>query len=509
MDWTEIIIEIGVKDVDLAGDIANMTVPYGIYIEDYSNLEREAREIARINLIDEELLNKSRDKALIHVYISPDESPAEAIAFLSERYNAAGIRCEISQKRCRDEDWENNWKRYFKPLPVGKKLLIRPLWVDEYEPAGRTVLHLEPGVAFGTGTHETTRLCLETLESYVGADANLLDIGCGSGILSVAALLLGAKSAVAVDIDSLAVKMAAENGRLNGFLPPVYTVLEGNLTDRVSGLFDVVAANIVADAIVTLSRDVAEFMKPGGVFIASGIIDSREGDVLGAFQCHGFEVVERRELNGWLCFVAKHSGGAEYVYTAEHYDLLVRENNDPFRDTGVLRRYMDNWDGAAFIDAMELTPRGRVLEIGVGTGRLAEKVLKKGCAHFTGIDLSPLTIERAEENLSAWANVTLINGDFLEHVFNERFDVIYASLTFFHIENKRAAVEKVASLLNKGGRFVLSVPREKETEIDFGTRKIRLYPDDAENIRALAEASGLEFAEMLHAPFADIIVTRK
>jgi len=305
MDWTEITVEIDVRDVDLASAVAGMAVPYGIYIEDYSQLEQEVREIARIDLIDAELLQKSRDRALIHVYISPEESPAEAIAFLSERYNAAGIAHKIDQKTCKSEDWENSWKRYFKPLPVGERLLIRPLWEDDYDPAGRTVLHLEPGVAFGTGAHETTRLCLEELERFAAPGSSVLDIGCGSGILSVAALRLGAGSAVAVDIDRLAVRMAVENGAQNGFAPPVYTVLHGDLTDKVSGQFDLITANIVADAIVALSADVPGFLKPGGVFIASGIIDTRENDVLDAFSRHRLEVVRRRELNGWLCFAAR------------------------------------------------------------------------------------------------------------------------------------------------------------------------------------------------------------
>ena len=183
MDWTEVTVSVDAKDVDRAGDIAQMVVPYGIYVEDYSHLEEEAWEIAHIDLIDEELLKKDRTKALVHVYISPEENPAEAIAFLSERYNAEGIPHTISTAACVEEDWINNWKKYFKPIPVGEKLLIRPNWENGYDAQGRTVLHLEPGLAFGTGTHETTRLCMELLEQYVKPGASVLDVGCGSGIL--------------------------------------------------------------------------------------------------------------------------------------------------------------------------------------------------------------------------------------------------------------------------------------------------------------------------------------
>lgn len=303
MDWTEIVIETDADEIDRAGDIAQMVVPYGIYVEDYRDLEMEAREIAHIDLIDEALLKKDRSKGLVHMYLPPEENPAEALAFLRERYSAAGIRHQITTGVCRTQDWENNWKQYFKPLPIGKKLLIRPIWEQEYNADGRQVLHLEPGLAFGTGGHNTTRLCLETLETYVTPETELLDIGCGSGILSLGALLLGAQSAAGVDIDALAVKTAVENGRVNGFSAPRFTVLQGNLTEQVHGRFDVIVANIVADVIIRFCADVRQFMKPGAAFITSGIIDTREGEVLSAFAQHGFTVKERHEDGGWVCFV--------------------------------------------------------------------------------------------------------------------------------------------------------------------------------------------------------------
>lgn len=305
MEWTEVKINVNTKDVDKAGDIAQMVVPYGIYIEDYSDLEEAAWEIAHIDLIDEDLLQKDRSKAVVHIYISPEESPAEAVAFLSERYNAEGIAHEIDLSICRNQDWENNWKAYFKPLPVGDKLLIRPVWEDEYDADGRIVLDIEPGLAFGNGGHDTTRLCLETLEKHITPDVELLDIGCGSGILGIAGLLLGAKSSTGVDIDALAVKTAKENGTINGFEEPEFTVFEGNLTDKVTGKYDVVVANIVADIIVMFTENVGKFLKDDGVYITSGIIDTREQDVLDAFEKYGFEVIGRHESCGWLCFETK------------------------------------------------------------------------------------------------------------------------------------------------------------------------------------------------------------
>lgn len=301
-DWTEVKISVSADDVEKAGDIASMVVPYGIYIEDYRELEKEAWEIAHIDLIDEELLEKDRTKAIVHVYISPEENPQEAVAFLRERYSAEGIENEIILNLCKNEDWENNWKQYFHPIPVGEKLLIRPTWEDEFEPGDRKVLNIEPGLAFGTGTHETTRLCLETLEKHIHEGTTVLDIGCGSGILSIASLLLGAKKAVGVDIDALAVKTAIENGEVNNFKEPEYTIFQGNLTDKVTGKFDVVVANIVADVIIMFCKDVASFMKEDALFITSGIIDTREQDVVDAFKKYGFEIKARHTKGGWVCF---------------------------------------------------------------------------------------------------------------------------------------------------------------------------------------------------------------
>lgn len=304
-DWTEVKIIVDAKNVDKAGDIASMVVPYGIYIEDYSELEKEAWEIAHIDLIDEDLLQKDRTKAIVHVYIAPQENPQEAVAFLRERYSSEGIDSEIMLNQCRNEDWENNWKQYFHPIPVGEKLLIRPTWEDEYDAGDRKVLNIEPGLAFGTGTHETTRLCLQTLEKYIKDGTTVLDIGCGSGILSLAALLLGAAQVTGVDIDALAVKTAQENGEANGFSEPEYKILQGNLTDKVEGKFDVVVANIVADVIIMFCKDVASFMKEDAVFITSGIIDTREQDVIDAFKKYGFEIKARHTEGGWVCFECK------------------------------------------------------------------------------------------------------------------------------------------------------------------------------------------------------------
>ena len=302
MDWTEIKVTVPVERVDEAGAIVSMTVPYGIYIEDYSDMEDAVLEIAHIDLIDEDLLAKDRSKGIVHVYISPEENPAEAVSFIRERLDCENIEYEIDSVLCKNADWENNWKKYFKPMPVGEKLLIQPIWKDKVDAGDRVVLNLEPGLAFGSGSHETTRLCLAAIEKYITPGCKMLDIGCGSGILSIASLLLGAGEATGVDIDKLAVKTARENAERNLIEESRYTLYHGNLTDKVHGKFDVIAANIVADAIIMLSKGVDEFMNDNTVYIVSGIIAMREDEVVSALDNYGFRITARHEEGGWLCF---------------------------------------------------------------------------------------------------------------------------------------------------------------------------------------------------------------
>ncbi|MBO5433742.1 MAG: 50S ribosomal protein L11 methyltransferase [Clostridia bacterium] len=305
MEYTEIKIYIPTEDTERASNIATMVVPYGIYIEDYSDLEAAAWEIAHIDLIDEELLEKNREESVIHIYIEEGNNPAEAVSFISERLNSEGISYRIETVGCSEEDWADKWKAFFKPTPVGERLFVRPIWIDEYDAGDRAVLNIEPGAAFGTGTHETTRLCLETLDKIIKDGDTVLDIGCGSGILAIASMLLGAKEGFGVDIDPLAVKTAKENGLMNNFKEPELTFVCGDLADKVTKKYDVVVANIVADIIILFSTQVKAFMKTGAKFIASGIIDTRADEVCLALQNVGLVLKERVEENGWVCLVCE------------------------------------------------------------------------------------------------------------------------------------------------------------------------------------------------------------
>jgi len=300
-DYTELILRVNSSDIDPAQAIALMAAPYGIYVEDYSDLEQGALAIAHSDLIDEALLARDRGQATIHAYLSAQDHPAEAAAWLSQRLAAEGIPHEIETQACRSEDWENNWKAYFHPIPVGERLLIQPAWEPPADPGGRAVLLLEPGLAFGSGSHATTRLCMEALELVIKPGCAVLDVGCGSGILSIAALLLGAGRVLGVDIDPMAVETASENTARNALS---CEFIQGDLATGVSGQFDVIVSNIVADAIISLSRQIPPHLKPNGVWISSGIIDTREGDVLAALREAGFTLLNRQEEEGWVCLAA-------------------------------------------------------------------------------------------------------------------------------------------------------------------------------------------------------------
>ena len=274
----------------------------GIYIEDYSDIEQQVAEIAHVDLIEQELLDKPRDRVIIHMYLEPGASPVETLALISARMEAAGIAYTVETEGVEQEDWQNGWRKYYHPLEIGKRLAVVPSW-QQYD-TDRVKLVLDPGLAFGTGGHETTSLCMEALDERVQGGERVLDIGTGSGILAIAALKLGAAVAEGVDIDPVAVRTAGENAALNGVQDKL-TVLVGDLSDKASGKYDIITANIVANAILSLAPAVPGLMADGATFIASGIIDSRKDEVIAGLEQAGLAVVEVKEKRGWECIVCK------------------------------------------------------------------------------------------------------------------------------------------------------------------------------------------------------------
>lgn len=303
MDWTEIKINIKKEDLETASAIANMVVPYGIYVEDYSDLETAAVEIAHIDLIDEQLLNKDRTHGVIHIYISCEENSEESVAYLRERYAAVGIEATIDSIGVNDNEWSENWKKYFHSSEIGSRLAICPSW-EEYEGGDRAVLRIDPGAAFGTGSHATTSMCLELLDELVKDGDTILDVGCGSGILAISGVLLGAERAVGVDIDAQSVKVSRENAEINGIGDKTEFVC-GDLTDKISGKYDIVCANIVADIVMKLTPDVKDFMNDDAIFMCSGIIDLRADEVRETLLKNGFIIEKECTKDNWFAFCSK------------------------------------------------------------------------------------------------------------------------------------------------------------------------------------------------------------
>ena len=302
MEWTDIRLTVSKADAEAAEAVATMIAEGGIYIEDYSDIEEQVEQIAHVDLIEQELLDKPRDTVIIHMYLEPGASPVETLALIAARMEAAGIPYTSETEGVEQEDWQNGWRKYYHPMDVGQRLAVVPSWQD-YE-TSRVKLILDPGLAFGTGGHETTDLCLEVLDERVRGGERVLDIGTGSGILAIAALKLGAAVAEGVDIDPVAVRTAGENAALNGVADKL-TVLVGDLSDKASGKYDIITANIVANAIMALAPAVPGLMADDAVFIASGIIDSRKDEVIAALEAAGLAVLEVKEKRGWECIVCK------------------------------------------------------------------------------------------------------------------------------------------------------------------------------------------------------------
>ena len=302
MNWTEICIKVKTEFTEQVSAIANMSVPYGIYIEDYSDLIEQSWEIAHVDLIEQDLLEKDRNYSIVHIYISEEDNASESIEYLKELLGASNIPFELVSESVNDSTWADGWKKFFKCTEIGEKLVIRPSW-EEYENLNnRKVLSIDPGAAFGTGTHATTSLCLEILENHITEKSNVLDIGCGSGILAIAGVLLGAENAIGVDIDAQSVKVAKENAEINDVTDKV-DFLVGDLADKINGRYSVVCANIVADVILKLLQNVADYMDDSAILITSGVIDIRKDDVVKGFAQYGFKIIEEHSKDNWFAFV--------------------------------------------------------------------------------------------------------------------------------------------------------------------------------------------------------------
>lgn len=281
----------------------------GVAIEDPEDILGREQGPLTWDFADINVLEHKGKFAVVKGYFSEEDNIDEIIAYINEKVEelkALGIDVgegKVEVEKMYEEDWANNWKKYYKPSKVGEKIVVKPIW-EEYEAKDEElVVELDPGMAFGTGEHETTRMCIQALEKYVQKDSTVFDVGCGSGILAIAAAKLGAKLAVGVDLDPVAVESAKENVGFNNI--DNIEILHGNLIEVIDGKADIVVANIIAEIICILTEDVSRVIKPNGYFITSGIIHDRVEMVTNKLEECGFEVIKVNKDGEWNCIIAK------------------------------------------------------------------------------------------------------------------------------------------------------------------------------------------------------------
>ena len=315
MKWLEVHIDTNHRGLDPLETFLSSLGIDNLVIDD----ETEFQDFLENNrqywdYVDEELLAREQGRSRVTFYLQADQSGFDTLAMV--RMALSGFRQDhpdcgsllMTLDNLEDADWENNWKQYYKPMEIGSRLIVIPEW-ESADTRGRVPLILNPGLTFGTGSHATTRLCLTALEQRIRGGEEVLDLGCGSGILSIAALKLGAAHAFSCDIDDKCQHVAYENAALNGIDRTSYTVRTGDiLTDpalqqEIGSGYDVVLANIVADVIIALAPAVRPLLKPDGVFICSGIIDDRAVEVADKLRQAGLSILESREADGWFSYV--------------------------------------------------------------------------------------------------------------------------------------------------------------------------------------------------------------
>ena len=317
MDWLELKIDVAAAGIDPVTALLEEQGVTGVIIDDQRDFQDfMAHNQAYWDYVDEQLVKEKENLSRVTFYVENSTAGYGIIAAVRIAMHALKQKHPeyapllLTMENVKDEDWENNWKQFYKPMEIGERLLVIPAW-EKAEAGDRVTLTLNQGLTFGTGSHATTRLCLTALESRIHGGERVLDLGCGSGILSIAALRLGARSAFACDIDEKCIDVAYENAALNGIGRDRLTVRQGDATKEgplrtaIGTGYDVVVANIVADVIISLAPQVRHFLTEDGWFLTSGIIDDRADEVAAALTAAGWNIVETCTSEGWYCYICR------------------------------------------------------------------------------------------------------------------------------------------------------------------------------------------------------------
>ena len=298
-NWTKLTAKGKVDELDAISSVMSM-IDNGLMIEDYSDFSLNGMYG---ELVDDTILNADRKTVKVSVFVPEERSLPECRAFISERFSTLGLDVEISAEGMREEDWAESWKQYYKPVKLGK-ITVVPAWEDYTPEDGEVIIRMDPGMAFGTGTHETTRLVIRLMQNELLSGKRVLDMGTGSGILSICAAKLGAKSCNAYDIDPVAVKVARENAKDGGcdnITVGVSDLLKG--VDISEGKYDICLANIVADIILRMLPDIRDYVKADGKIILSGIISPRADEIREAVKKYGYRIIKEEVENDWLAML--------------------------------------------------------------------------------------------------------------------------------------------------------------------------------------------------------------
>lgn len=307
MKWTEVCIKTTEEASDAVSEMLTSIGAGGVLIEDPNEIRRQIESPNSLDYADQEFMDSLGTEVTIKAYFNQGSTPEELAVLIREKLKFVSQYLEIGRgyqgfSEVDDEDWATAWKKYYKPFNISDSVVIKPSWEQYEKRSGEIVIEMDPGMAFGTGTHETTRLCSQLLEKYVKKGDTVIDVGCGTGILSIIAVKLGVAHAEAIDIDEVAARVTKENCAINGVSDHI-SVSKGVLADLKPQGADIVVANIIADVVVSLSPIMTGYLKKGGILLTSGIIRERKDDVITAYTGLGFRFLEMLEMGEWVAIV--------------------------------------------------------------------------------------------------------------------------------------------------------------------------------------------------------------